>query len=293
MTTSGEKEDATKVRGGTADIIKETKRRAQEQRVRQRVRQRRIQRRRAQQRQRKRPRRIKRLHGSSKGYKDQGKLQQIKGKKKQQLHEMPPGHWAQDCRAQRDAREKEKNYNYRARPTSSEEPLLGIGARRSIGGINKSHLATGRIRHASDYLALGRKHHTQFPGMTAALTTNSTHKRTQLHLDMAAATRKQNNARLKTASLITSSTSNFKSYQIFSLTQARLPMFVQRLRADPPGSCGESVPQLYIVTNKKISVCDTKYVCRQGNLRIMMPHSVCGLKYRIISASRQLDRLWT
>ena len=59
----------------------------------------------------------------------------------------------------------------------------------------------------------------------------------------------------------------------------------------PLRPCGESVPQLYTVTNKKIPVYGIKYVpYKQDNFRTMMPYYVCDVKYPILSASRLLDR---
>ena len=62
----------------------------------------------------------------------------------------------------------------------------------------------------------------------------------------------------------------------------------------PLRPCGESVPQLYTVPNKKIAVYGMKYVpYKQDNLRIMIPYyvcDVCDVKYPSLSASRLLDR---
>ena len=47
----------------------------------------------------------------------------------------------------------------------------------------------------------------------------------------------------------------------------------------PLRPCGESVPQLYTLTNKKIPVYGIKYVpSEQDNLRIMTPYYVCDVK---------------
>ena len=59
----------------------------------------------------------------------------------------------------------------------------------------------------------------------------------------------------------------------------------------PLRPCGESVPKLYTVTNKKIPVYGIKYVpYKQDNFRVMIPYYVCDVKYPILSASRLLDR---
>ena len=59
----------------------------------------------------------------------------------------------------------------------------------------------------------------------------------------------------------------------------------------PLRRCGELVPQLYTVTNKKIPVYGIKYVpYKQDNFRILIPCYVCDVKCPILSASRLLDR---
>ena len=59
----------------------------------------------------------------------------------------------------------------------------------------------------------------------------------------------------------------------------------------PLQPCGESVPQLYTVTNKKIPVYGIKCVpYQQDNFRIMMTYYVCDVKSPILSAPRLLAR---
>ena len=87
--------------------------------------------------------------------------------------------------------------------------------------------------------------------------------------------------------------SNFKSYRHLLIdsgasTHVCPKDFAPNLPLRP---CGESVPQLYTVTNKKIPVYGIKYVpYKQDNFRIMIPYYVCDVKYPILSASRLLDR---
>ena len=87
--------------------------------------------------------------------------------------------------------------------------------------------------------------------------------------------------------------SNFKSYHHLLIDSGASTHVCPKDYAPdlPLRPCGESVPQLYTVTNKKIPVYGIKYVpYEQDNLRIMIPYYVCDVKYPILSASRLLDR---
>ena len=87
--------------------------------------------------------------------------------------------------------------------------------------------------------------------------------------------------------------SNFKSYHHLLIDSgASTHDGPKDYAPDPPlRPCGESVPQLYTVTSKKIPVYGIKYVpYKQDNFRIMIPYYICDVKYPILSASRLLDR---
>ena len=91
--------------------------------------------------------------------------------------------------------------------------------------------------------------------------------------------------------------SNFKSYHHLLIDSGASTHVCPKDYAPdlPLRPCGESVPQLYTVTNKKIPVYGIKYVPhKQDNFRIMIPYYVCDVKYPILSASRLLGRgYWT
>ena len=87
--------------------------------------------------------------------------------------------------------------------------------------------------------------------------------------------------------------SNFKSYHHLLIDSGASTHVCPKDYAPdlPLRPCGEPVPQLYTVTNKKIPVYGIKYVpYKQDNFRIMIPYYVCDVKYPILSASRLLDR---
>ena len=87
--------------------------------------------------------------------------------------------------------------------------------------------------------------------------------------------------------------SNFKSYHDLLIDSGASTHVCPKDYATdlPLRPCGESVPRLYTVTNKKIPVYGIKYVpYKQDNFRIMIPYYVCDVKYPILSASRLLDR---
>ena len=72
--------------------------------------------------------------------------------------------------------------------------------------------------------------------------------------------------------------SNFKSYHDLLIDSGASTHVCPKDYAPdlPLRPCGESVPQLYTVTNKKIPVYDVPD--RQDNFRIMMPYYVCDVK---------------
>ena len=81
--------------------------------------------------------------------------------------------------------------------------------------------------------------------------------------------------------------SNFKSYHHLLIDSGASTHVCSKDYAP----CGESVPQLYMGTNKKIPFYGIKYVpYKQDNFRIMIPYYVCDVKYPILSASGLLDR---
>ena len=138
---------------------------------------------------------------------------------------------------------------------------------------------------------LTRKQHTQHHGTTTARANNSS--TTQLHFDIAAATQQQRNMKIEDTITHYIMCSNFKSYHHLLIDSGASTHVCPKDYAPdlPLRPCGESGPQLYTVTNKKIPVYGIKYVpCKQDNFRIMIPYYVCDVKYPILSASRLLDR---
>ena len=79
--------------------------------------------------------------------------------------------------------------------------------------------------------------------------------------------------------------SNFKSYHHLLIDSGASTHVCPKDYAPdlPLRPCGESVPQLYTATNKKIPVYGI-------NFRIMIPYYVCDVKCPILSASRLLGR---
>ena len=117
--------------------------------------------------------------------------------------------------------------------------------------------------------------------------------RPQLHLNIAAATQQQKRGKLDNNITHYIMYSNFKSYHHLLIDSGASTHVCPKDYAPdlPLRPCGESVPQLYTVTNKKIPVYGIKYVpYEQDILRIMIPYYVCDVKYPILSASRLLDR---
>ena len=113
--------------------------------------------------------------------------------------------------------------------------------------------------------------------------------RTQLHFDIAAATQRQKIKKIEGTITHYIMYSNFKSYhQLLIDSGASTHVCPNDYVPDLPlRPCGESVPQLYTVTNKKILVYGVKYVpYKQENFRIMMPYYVRDVKYPILSPSR-------
>ena len=116
---------------------------------------------------------------------------------------------------------------------------------------------------------------------------------TQLHFDIAAATQQQRNKKIEDTITHYIMCSNFKSYHHLLIDSGASTHVCPKDYAPdlPLRPCGESVPQLYTVTNKKIPVYGIKYVpYKQDNFRIMIPYYVCDVKYPILSASRRLER---
>ena len=88
-----------------------------------------------------------------------------------------------------------------------------------------------------------------------------------------------------------SHTTNFKSHHHLLIDSGASAHVCSKDYAPdlPLRPCGESVPQLYTVTNRKIPVYGIKYVpYKQDNFRIMIPYYVCDVKYPILSASDYL-----
>ena len=116
---------------------------------------------------------------------------------------------------------------------------------------------------------------------------------TQPHFDIAAARQQQRNKKIENTITHYIMYSNFKSYHHLLIDSGASTHVCPKDYAPdlPLRPCGESVPQLYTVTNKKIPVYGIKYVpYKQDNFRIMIPYYVCDVKYPILSASRLLDR---
>ena len=116
---------------------------------------------------------------------------------------------------------------------------------------------------------------------------------TQLHFDIAAATQQQRNKKIEDTITHYIMYSNFKSYHHLLIDSgASTHVCPEDCAPDLPlRPCGESDPQLYTVTNKKIPVYGIKYVpYKKDNFRIMIPCYVCDVMYPILSASRLLDR---
>ena len=171
-----------------------------------------------------------------------------------------------------------------------------------IGGINESHLTIGHIRQAK---SLPHKHKSKSPiGKKTTHTTSwNDHSKsfqqflqedtTQLHFDIAAATQQQRNKKIEDTITHYIMYSNFKSYHHLLIDSgASTHVCPEDYAPDLPlRPCGESVPQLYTVTKKKIPIYGIKYVpYKQDNFRIMMPYYVCDVKCAILSESRLLDR---
>ena len=174
------------------------------------------------------------------------------------------------------------------------------GTANYIGGINESHLTIGHIRQANSRLhkhksksLLGKRptHTTSWNDHSKSFQQFLQEDNSQLHFDIAAARQPQRNKKIEDTNYIMYS--NFKSYHHL-LIDSGAPTHVcpKGYAPDLPlRPCGESVSQLYTVTNKKIPVYGIKYVpYKQGNFRIMIPYYVCDVKYPILSASRLLDR---
>ena len=175
-----------------------------------------------------------------------------------------------------------------------------------IGGINASHLTVGHIRQEQP---LQCKHKTKsLLGKRSTHTTswndhsNNYQQYLQedeppLHLAIAAATQQQKQRRLDENLTHYIVCSNFKSYHHLLIDSGASTHVCPKDYAPdlPLRPCGNSTPQLYTVTNKKIPVYGIKYApCKQDNFRIMIPYYVCDVKYPILSASRLLDRgYWT
>ena len=133
---------------------------------------------------------------------------------------------------------------------------------------------------------LGKDQPIQHHGMTTASITNNTYKRTS-HNYTSTLQQQHNNRNSEDLMTISHTTSCTPTS---SLTSAHVcPKDYSPVL--PLRPCGESVPQLYTVTNKKIPVYGIKYVpYKQDNFRIMITYYVCDVKYPILSASRLLDK---
>ena len=171
-----------------------------------------------------------------------------------------------------------------------------------IGGINESHLTIGHIRQANSRL---HKHKSKslLGKRTTPTTSWNDHSKsfqqflqednTQPHFDIAAARQPQRNKKIEDTITHYIMYSNFKSYHHLLIDSGASTHVCPKDYAPdlPLRPCGESVPQLYTVTNKKIPVYGIKYVpYKQDNFRIMIPYYVCDVRYPILSASRLLDR---
>ena len=155
-----------------------------------------------------------------------------------------------------------------------------------IGGINESHLTIGHIRQAKSLLhkrklksLLGKKttHTTSWNGHSKSFQQFPQEGTTQLHFGIAAATQQQRNKKIEDTITHYIVYSNFKSYHhLLANSGASAHVCPKDYAPDLPlRPCGESVPQLYTITNNKIPAYGVKYVpYRQDNFRIMIPHYV-------------------
>ena len=171
-----------------------------------------------------------------------------------------------------------------------------------IGGINESHLTIGHIRQANSRLhkhksksLLGKRttHTTSWNDHSKSFQQFLQEDNAQPHFDIAAARQPQRNKKIEDTITHHIMYSNFKSYHHLLIDSGASTHVCPKDYAPdlPLRPCGESVPQLYTVTNKKIPVYGIKYVpYKQDNFRIMIPYYVCDVKYPILSASRLLDR---
>ena len=101
---------------------------------------------------------------------------------------------------------------------------------------------------------------------------------TQPHFDIAAARQQQRNKKIEDTITHYMMYSNFKSYHHLLIDSGASTHVCPKDYAPdlPLRPCGEPVPQLYTVTNKKIPVYGINYVpYKQDNFRIMMPYYVC------------------
>ena len=171
-----------------------------------------------------------------------------------------------------------------------------------IGGINESHLTIGHIRQAKSRLhkhksksLLGKRttHTTSWNEHSKSFQQFLQEDNTQPHFGIAAARQQQRNKKIEDTIAHYIMYSNFKSYHHLLIDSGASTHVCPKDHAPdlPLRPCGESVPQLYKVTNKKIPVYGIKYVpYKQDNFRIMIAYYVCDVKYPILSASRLLDR---
>ena len=146
-----------------------------------------------------------------------------------------------------------------------------------IGGINGSHLTIGHIRQ-SESLPCKHKHksppgkkasHTQHHGTTTVKAFNNSYKRTQHNCT--STKQQQHKSKDKRILMTTSHTTSCtpKLHHVLQLQVIPPPADRPRsiytcLPKDAPDlslrPCGESVPQLCTVSNKKIPVYGVKYV---------------------------------
>ena len=150
-----------------------------------------------------------------------------------------------------------------------------------IGGINESHLTIGHVRqgrplqckHKQSLLGKRATHTTSWNDHSTIYQQYLQEDRPQLHLNIAAATQQQKRGKLDNNITHYIMYSNFKSYHHLLIDSRASTHVCPRDYAPdlPLRPCGESVPQLYTVTNKKIPVYGI-------------------MKYPILSASRLLDR---
>ena len=145
---------------------------------------------------------------------------------------------------------------------------------------------------------LARKQHTQHHGTTTARAFNNCSKKTPR--SYTSTWQQQHNSKGTRRLRTLAHTTHVLQVQVIPPPPAHLLIdsgasthvcpkdYVPDLPLQP---CGESVPQLYTVTNKKIPVYGIKCVPhKQDNFRIMIPYCVWDVKYPILSASRLLDR---